>query len=148
LRALDSAADLAMSLPREHELRLVETRIADGVRDLPRTRAMKLAVPTIAGLRRHVDRSEEAERARALAQLTHLSDADRAIIERFGQRLVDKMFHHLVSRIRSLAEYDEVPLDVTMRVLGQLFTDPDERRREEQRDEPARKRAATPGDVS
>lgn len=148
LRALDGAAELAMSLPREHELRLVETMVADGVRDLLRTRAMKLAVPTIAGLRRHVDRSEEAERARAVAQLTHLSDADRAVIERFGQRLVDKMFHHLVSRIRSLAEYDEVPLDVTMRVLGQLFTDPDEQRQDEQSDAPAHERAATHGDVS
>ncbi|HKV83033.1 MAG TPA: glutamyl-tRNA reductase [Ktedonobacterales bacterium] len=152
LRALDSEVDLAMGLPREQELRLVETMIADGVRDLLRTRAMKLAVPTIAGLRRHVDHSEEAERARALAQLTHLSDADRAVIERFGQRLVDKMFHHLVSRIRSLAEYDEVPLDVTMRVLGQLFSDPDEQRgdkqRDERQDEPARNRSAAHSDVS
>ena len=51
--------------------------------------------------------------------------ADRAIVARFGQRLVDKMFHHLVSRIRALAEYDEVPPDVTMQVLARLFADPD-----------------------
>ncbi|MEO7076001.1 MAG: hypothetical protein ABI068_11925, partial [Ktedonobacterales bacterium] len=79
-----------------------------------------------AALRRHVDRSEEAEMARALSQLTQLTDAERAVVEQLGQRLVDKMFHHLVSRIRSLAEYDEIPPDVTMRVLAQLFADPDQ----------------------
>ena len=132
LRALGGSTDLTISAPRENELQVIEAMIAQGVHDLFRTRSVKLAAPTIAGLRRHVDRSEQAELARALGQLTHLSASDREIIERFGQRLVDKMFHHLVSRIRSLAEYDEVPLDVTMRVLGQLFADPDDQRDETQ----------------
>ncbi|HEV7129660.1 MAG TPA: hypothetical protein VGN32_19660, partial [Ktedonobacterales bacterium] len=79
-----------------------------------------------AALRRHVDRSEQAERARMLAELAHLSTADQQIVGRFGQRLVDKMFHYLVIRIRALAEYDEVPPELTMRVLEQLFADPDE----------------------
>ena len=118
----------ALNAPREQELAAIEAMIEQGVRDFLRGRAIKQAVPTIAGLRRHVDRSEQAELARALAQLGHLSEQDRQVIERFGQRLVDKMFFHLVSRIRSLAEHDEMPLDVTMRVLGQLFTDPEERR--------------------
>ncbi len=90
-----------------------------------RDQIVRRMVPGIAGLRRHVDRSEEAERVRTLAQLEHLSDAERQIVSRFGQRLVDKMFFHLVSRIRSLAEYDEVPPEVTMRVLLRLFDDPD-----------------------
>lgn len=132
LRTLDSlrvsvdpgGPDALASGEREAELARVEAIAEDGVREYSRTRAVRLAVPGIAALRRHVDASERAELDRALAQLDQLSAADRAVVERFGQRLVDKMFHHLVSRIRSLAEYDEVPLDLTMRVLARLFADP------------------------
>src|SRR5262249_30856290 len=88
---------------------------------------LRLVVPGIAALRRHVDRSERAELARALADLGHLSDRDRAIVARFGQRLVDKMVHHPRSPIRGLGGNDEVHPDVTMRVLARLFTDPDDK---------------------
>ena len=132
LRTLDSlrvsadldAPDALAGGEREAELARVEAIADEGVHEYSRTRALRLAVPGIAALRRHVDSSERAELDRALTQLAHLSAADRAVLERFGQRLVDKMFHHLVSRIRSLAEYDEVPLDLTMRVLARLFADP------------------------
>ncbi len=105
-----------------------EALVEAGTREWARTRQMRQAVPGIAALRRHVDRSQTQELKRALEQLDRLgdvSDAEREVVERFGQRLVDKMFHHLVARIRSLAEYDEVPPDVTMRVLARLFADPD-----------------------
>jgi glutamyl-tRNA reductase len=132
LRTLDSlrvsaeldGADALAGGERETELARVEAIADEGVHEYSRTRALRLAVPGIAALRRHVDASERAELDRALTQLAHLSATDRAVVERFGQRLVDKMFHHLVSRIRSLAEYDEVPLDLTMRVLARLFADP------------------------
>jgi glutamyl-tRNA reductase len=109
---------------RERDIEQSRQIIAEGLREYARGQTMRLAVPGITALRRHVDRSEEQELAQALAQLDHLSERDRAIIERFGSRLVDKMFHHLVRRIRSLAEYDEIPPDVTMRVLAQLFAEP------------------------
>ena len=112
------------TLPQhDAEIAAAERIVEDGVREFTRSGALRLAVPSIAALRRHVDESEQAELARALAQLSHLAPEDQAIVERFGRRLVDKMFFHLVSRIRSLAEYDEVPTDVTMRVLSRLFTD-------------------------
>lgn len=104
----------------EHARRIIE----EGQRDYIRAQTTRLAAPGISALRRHVDLSEEQELARALAQLDHLSPHDKAIIERFGSRLVDKMFHHLVRRIRSLAEYDEIPPETTMRVLEQLFAEP------------------------
>lgn len=109
---------------RERDIEHARQIISEGIREYTRAQTMRLAVPGIAALRRHVDRSEEQELALALAQLDHLSERDRAVIERFGSRLVDKMFHHLVRRIRSLAEYDEIPPDVTMRVLAQLFSEP------------------------
>ncbi|MGH2516825.1 MAG: glutamyl-tRNA reductase [Ktedonobacterales bacterium] len=125
LRGLDGDDEMLSASKRDAELARAGEIAEEGAREYLRTRTMRLAVPGIAALRRHVDHSEQAELARALAQLDALSDADRAVIERFGQRLVDKMFHHLVSRIRSLAEYDEVPPDVTMQVLARLFADPD-----------------------
>lgn len=109
-----------------HERDIAQARqiISEGMRDYARAQTIRLAAPGIAALRRHVDRAEEQELALALAQLDGLTDRQRAIIERFGERLVDKMFHHLVRRIRSLAEYDEIPPDITMRVLTQLFSEP------------------------
>ena len=128
LRGLDGGEQILPASKRDEELARAAEIADDGVREYVRTRTMRLAVPGIAALRRHVDRSEQAELARALAQLGVISQEDQATIERFGQRLVDKMFHHLVSRIRSLAEYDEVPPEVTMRVLTRLFADPDAER--------------------
>jgi glutamyl-tRNA reductase len=132
----DAHADPAVVASLQGHARDIERSrqiIAEGMRDYTRALTLRLAVPGIAALRRHVDRSEEQELAQALAQLDHLSDRDRAIIERFGSRLVDKMFHHLVRRIRSLAEYDEIPPDVTMRVLAQLFAEPATPDRDSQR---------------
>ena len=115
---------------RAQELAHAERIVETSLRDYQRSRTLRLAVPGIAALRAHVDSSEQAERARALAQLPDLTEAERAIITRFGERLVEKMFYHLVSRIRALAEYDEIPPEVTMRVLTQLFADPDHHRGE------------------
>lgn len=131
LRGLDGDEQIPSSNKRDAELARVGEITEEGVREYMHTRTMRLAVPGIAALRRHVDRSERAELARALTQLEGLSEDERAVIERFGQRLVDKMFHHLVSRIRSLAEYDEVPPEVTMQVLTRLFADPDAARDEQ-----------------
>jgi glutamyl-tRNA reductase len=125
LYTLDMLREVGTPQPRGADIAQARAIVEAGAREWARSRQVRMAVPGIAALRRHVDRSEQAERARALAQLSALSDADRQVVERFGQRLVDKMFHHLVSRIRSLAEYDEVPPDVTMRVLARLFADPD-----------------------
>ncbi len=142
LYTIDSLRRLETTLPdgEEHsggalntqanELAHAERIVEEGLHEYTRSRMMRMAVPGIAGLRAHVDRSEQAERERALAQLPNLSEAERRVVTRFGERLVDKMFHHLVARIRSLAEYDEIPPEVTMRVLAQLFADPDSPRDE------------------
>jgi glutamyl-tRNA reductase len=125
LYTLDMLRGAAESAPREADVAEAEVVVEAGAHEWARARQVRQAVPGIAALRRHVDRSQQAELARTLAHLEHLSEADRQAVARFGQRLVDKMFHHLVARIRSLAEYDEVPPDVTMQVLARLFADPD-----------------------
>jgi glutamyl-tRNA reductase len=61
------------------------------------------AVPLIADLRAHVDRQKEAELARTLAQLDHLPEEERAAIAEMAHRLVNKMFHHLATRMKQAA---------------------------------------------
>ena len=139
LLTLDSLHDLPGSALEDPELAMSarghQAEIADAerlieatLRDYTRGRTLRLAAPGIAALRQHVDASQERELAQALAQLPDLTAQERAIIERFGARLVDKMFHHLVRQIRTLAEYDEIPPEITMRVLTQLFTRGEPRR--------------------
>lgn len=106
------------------EIARAEAIITDGMREFQRARTIRRMAPGIATLRHHVESSQESELVRALAQLSDLSPEQQQVISRFGQRLVDKMFHHLVSRIRALAEYDEVPPEVTLRVLEQLLAEP------------------------
>jgi glutamyl-tRNA reductase len=127
LRTLDVTDDgpLAATGGLSDVIAQAERQLEEAEHEYVRAQTVRKVVPGIAALRRHVDRSEQAEMSHALAQLTHLSAEDRAVVERLGQRLVDKMFHHLVSRIRSLAEYDEVSPQVTMQVLARLFADPD-----------------------
>jgi glutamyl-tRNA reductase len=131
MAATTGAADAEDAAPvvSAPEVAEAEAIVDAGAAEWARARQVRQASPQIAALRRHVDHSQQTELAQALAQLRQLGDltpAQQAVIERFGKRLVDKMFHHLVARIRSLAEYDEVPPDVTMQVLARLFADPDE----------------------
>jgi len=99
------------------------TRIAElveeAVSDLNRWQQVRKVAPAIAALRKHVDASQEAELARAMAQLGHLTARDQEVVRQFGQRMVDKMFHHLVSRVREVAERE--PADAVLDLLMQLF---------------------------
>ena len=61
------------------------------------------AVPLIADLRAHVDGQKDAELARTLKGLEHLSERDRAEVAEMGHRLVNKMFHHLATRMKQAA---------------------------------------------
>jgi glutamyl-tRNA reductase len=61
------------------------------------------AVPVIAALRAHVDRSRDAELARTLAALEHLSGEDREAVALLAHRLINKMFHHLAVRMKKAA---------------------------------------------
>jgi glutamyl-tRNA reductase len=66
------------------------------------------AVPIIADLRAHVEHQRDAELARTLAQLDHLSDADQARVREMANRLVNKMFHHLAVRMKKAAADPEL----------------------------------------
>ena len=101
------------------DLERIAELVEEAVSELNRWQQVRKVAPAIAALRRHVDASQEAELARALAQLGHLDERDREAVRQFGQRMVDKMFHHLVSRVRHVAERE--PTDVVLDLLMQLF---------------------------
>jgi glutamyl-tRNA reductase len=130
LYALDRLYDLTSgdaaewTAQRAAELAQAEEVVAADLGSFARKRMLRSAGPSISALRQYVDRTEEEECRRALAQLEHLSVAERAIVERLGHRLTGKLFHYFVSRIRSLVEDDTLPPDVAQRVLSRLFSDP------------------------
>lgn len=64
---------------------------------------VRRAVPLITRLRAHVDGQKEAELARTLAGLQHLPEADREAVALLAHRLVNRMFHHLASRMKLAA---------------------------------------------
>ncbi len=101
------------------DLERIGELVEEAVTELNRWQQVRKVAPAIAALRRHVDASQEAELARALAQLGHLTARDQEVVRQFGQRMVDKMFHHLVSRVREVAERE--PADAMLDLLMQLF---------------------------
>ena len=59
-----------------------------------------------ASLRSHVEAVSELELQRVAPQLAGLTDRERAAVESLTGRLIDKMFHHLVLRLRLAAQTD------------------------------------------
>lgn len=104
------------------DLKRIAELVEEAVSELNRWQQVRKVAPAIAALRRHVDASQQAELARAMAQLGHLNEHDREVVRQFGQRMVDKMFHHLVSRVRDVAEHE--PPDAVLDLLMQLFDVP------------------------
>jgi glutamyl-tRNA reductase len=101
------------------DLERIAELVEEAVTELNRWQQVRKVAPAIAALRKHVDTSQEAELARAMAQLGHLTARDQDVVRQFGQRMVDKMFHHLVSRVREVAERE--PADAVLDLLMQLF---------------------------
>ncbi len=67
--------------------------------------------PVIASLRSHVEAVQRQEMKRIAPQIKDLTERERAAVESMGQRLVDKMFHHLVLRLRLAAQTDPALVD-------------------------------------
>lgn len=82
-------------------------------------RRTRRAVPLIAQLRDHVDRQKDAELARTLAGLEHLAPDDRHAVEQMAHRLVNRMFHHLATRMKLAAA--EPDADAYLAALSFLF---------------------------
>jgi glutamyl-tRNA reductase len=87
--------------------------------------------PVIASLRRHVEAVSEAEMQRIAPQLRDLTERERAAVDSLSHRLIDKMFHHLVLRLRLAAQTDPKLVEAAefffLHGEGGLFEDEAER---------------------
>jgi glutamyl-tRNA reductase len=88
------------------EVDAMEAVIAAEVQDFTSWILTRRVVPVIASLRAHVEAVSEQEMRRVATRLEGLTDREREAVESLTQRLIDKMFHHLVTRLRLAAQTD------------------------------------------
>lgn len=67
--------------------------------------------PVIGHLRAHVEAVAQQELKRVRPHLADLTERERAAVESLTARLIDKMFHHLVLRLRLAAQTDPALVD-------------------------------------
>jgi glutamyl-tRNA reductase len=95
----------------EEDIRLMEGIITAEVQEFMAWSLTRRVVPVIANLRSHVETVAEQELKRIGPQLANLNDRERAAVESLTNRLIDKMFHHLVTRLRLAAQTDPQLVD-------------------------------------
>lgn len=93
------------------DLRSIEGVIAAEIREFMAWYLTRRAVPVIASLRNHVEAVSRQEMKRVEGALSDLNDRERAAVESLTNRLIDKMFHHLVVRLRLAAQTDPKLVD-------------------------------------
>jgi glutamyl-tRNA reductase len=88
---------------RRSEIAVAEQIINEGTREFQAWYRARNVVPVIRELRGHAENLREAETARALRLLAHLSPADRAAVENLTRQLLNKVLHSPTARLREAA---------------------------------------------
>jgi glutamyl-tRNA reductase len=88
---------------RRDELPTAEELIAAEVERFWQWLAGLAAVPVLTEFRGEMERVRERELANALRQLDHLSESDRAVVERLSRSLMNKFLHGPTVRLRAAA---------------------------------------------
>jgi glutamyl-tRNA reductase len=106
---------------------LDHTSASQALRERPASDGERLdllfADPLLARLGPHLDSQKDAELARTLARLEHLSARDRDAVALLAYRLVYRMVHHLATRLKATAA---TPNAVAyLHALSVLFADLD-----------------------
>lgn len=117
------------------DVRAMEAIIAAEVKEFQTWYLTRRVAPVIASLRAHVEAVSDQELRRVAPQLAGLSERERAAVESLTGRLIDKMFHHLVMRLRLAAQSDPKLVEAAefffLHGEGGLFEHAAERRRAE-----------------
>lgn len=85
---------------------LIESIIESEVHDYIGRQSIRRVAPIISALRAHVDHVRAVETARIGPRLQHMEPSERAAVEELTARLIDRMFHHLVVRLKLAALTD------------------------------------------
>jgi glutamyl-tRNA reductase len=83
------------------EVARAEAMVEDAIRAFAAWREARAVAPTVAALRARAEATRDAEVARALAKLGHLSERDREVVRALGATLTGKLLHPPVARLRS-----------------------------------------------
>jgi glutamyl-tRNA reductase len=111
LHDLDSVLPAGLVGHWEDDIRSMESVIAAEIQEFLAWHLTRRVVPVIANLRSHVEAVSQQELKRIAPQLANLTDRERAAVDSLTQRLIDKMFHHLVMRLRLAAQTDPKLVD-------------------------------------
>jgi len=106
LHDLESLLPSGTAAQWDGDIRAMEGIIAAEVKEFMAWHLTRRVVPVIANLRSHVEAVQEQELRRVAPQLSNLTERERAAVESLTSRLIDKMFHHLVMRLRLAAQTD------------------------------------------
>lgn len=79
---------------------LVESVLESEVHDFVSRESYREVAPIIAALRAHVDQVRQQELERLRTRLDSFDPSQRSAVEVLTQRLIDRMFHHLVIRLK------------------------------------------------
>lgn len=113
------------------DISAIEAVIAAELHEFQVWALTRRVAPVIASLRRHVEAVSAAELQRVGPHLADLTERERAAVESLTNRLIDKMFHHLVMRLRLAAQTDESLVEAAefffLHGEGGLFEDAAER---------------------
>ncbi len=95
LRDVDDLAQISASFRSGQASQVihVEHLVADGTRSFQHWQDARRVTPTITALRMKADGVREAELARALARLSHLSDRDQQVIAALASGITSKLLH-------------------------------------------------------
>ena len=106
LHDLDSLLPSGLVAHWDDDIRVMEGVIAAEIQEFMAWYLARRVAPVIANLRSHVEAVSRQELKRVGPQLADLTVRERAAVESLTQRLIDKMFHHLVTRLRLAAQTD------------------------------------------
>ncbi|HLJ66928.1 MAG TPA: glutamyl-tRNA reductase [Chloroflexota bacterium] len=111
LRDLDTLLPSGLVDHWSEDIRAMESVIAAEIQEFTAWYLTRRVAPVIANLRSHVEAVLAQEQKRVAPRLADLTDRERDAVESLTQRLVDKMFHHLVTRLRLAAQTDPKLVD-------------------------------------
>jgi glutamyl-tRNA reductase len=90
---------------RRSEIALAESIVQSGIEEFWAWYRGRTVVPLIRQLRGRAEELREAETARALRGLRHLSPADQAAVENLTRQLLNKVLHSPTARLREAAAH-------------------------------------------
>jgi glutamyl-tRNA reductase len=118
--ALKDVVDVTLEKRRE-AIPLVEEIVAGHVERFQQWYQSRIAVPVIASLTRKAESIREAELERLFARIPDLSERERALIGGMSLKIVSKLLHSAIVRIRDKAAENHAEALTHAKMLDELF---------------------------